>query len=65
MRLFVVEIGLFILGYFININMDYGHIASDKGASICERSVLSFDIQVLIFNRKRTFHYDQQTVAIL
>ena len=29
--------GLFILGYFINM-----HIASDKGASISERSVLSF-----------------------
>ena len=46
--------GLFILGYFIN--MHYGHIASDKGASICERSVLSFDIRVLILHRKRTFH---------
>ena len=46
--------GLFILGYFINI--DYGHIASDKGASICERSVLSFDIRVLFLHRKRTFH---------
>ena len=46
--------GLFILGYFIT--MDYGHIASDKGASICERSVLSFDIRVLIFPRKKPFH---------
>ena len=42
--------GLFILGYFIN--MHYGHIASDKGASICERRVLSFVIRVL----RRTFH---------
>ena len=34
--------GLFILWYFIN--MHYGHIASDNGASICERTVLSFII---------------------
>ena len=46
--------GLFILGYFIN--MHYGHIASDKGASICERSLLSFVIRVLILHTKRTFH---------
>ena len=45
--------GLFILGYFIN--MHYGHIASDKGASICERSLLSFVIRVLIVHTKRTF----------
>ena len=45
--------GLFILGYFIN--MDYGHIASDNGTSICERSVLSFNIRVLILYRKKTF----------
>ena len=44
--------GLFILGYFIN--MQYCHI--DKGASICERSVLSFVIQVLILHTKRTFY---------
>ena len=30
--------GLFILGYFIN--MDYDHITSDKGASICEKSAI-------------------------
>ena len=41
-----MSFGLFILGYFIN--MHYGHIASDKGATICERSVLSFVIRVLI-----------------
>ena len=29
---------LFIFGYFIN--MHYGHIASDKGASICEKSAI-------------------------
>ena len=46
--------GLFILGYFIN--MDYGHIASDEGAPICERSVLSFVIGVLILHTKRIFH---------
>ena len=46
--------GLFILGYFIN--MHCGHIASDKGASNCERSVLSFVIRVLILHKKRTFH---------
>ena len=34
------SLGLFILGFF----MGYGDIASDRGASICERSVLSFDI---------------------
>ena len=45
---------LFILGYFIN--MHYGHIASDKGACICERSLLSFIIRVLILHTKRTFH---------
>ena len=45
--------GLFILGYFIN--MYYGHIASDKGASICERSLLSFVIRVLVLHTKRTF----------
>ena len=50
----VLHIGLFILGYFIN--MHYGHIAPDKGASICERSVLSFVIQVFILHTKRTFH---------
>jgi len=33
-----------------------GHIASNMGASICERSVLSFSIRVLILHRKRTFH---------
>ena len=36
--------------------MHYGHIASDKGASICERSLLSFVIRVLILHTKRTFH---------
>ena len=36
--------------------MHYGHIVSDKGASICERSLLSFIIQVLILHTKRTFH---------
>ena len=36
--------------------MRYGHIASDKGASICERSVLSFVIRMLILHTKRTFH---------
>ena len=36
--------------------MDYGHVASDKVASICERNVLSLDIRVLILYRKRTFH---------
>ena len=46
--------GLFILGYFIN--MHCGHIASDNGASICERSLLSFIIRVLILHTKRTFH---------
>ena len=40
--------GLFILEYFIN--MHYGHIASDKGASICEKSELSFVIRVLILH---------------
>ena len=35
--------------------MHYGHIASDKGASICERS-LSFVTRVLILHTKRTFH---------
>ena len=38
------------------INMHYGHIASDKGASICRRSLLSFVIRVLILHTKRTFH---------
>ena len=42
--------GLFILGDFIN--MDYGYIVSDKGAPICERSVLSFGIRVLILHRE-------------
>ena len=42
---------LFILGYFIN--MHYGHIAYDKGASICLRSWLSFIIRVLILHMKR------------
>ena len=36
--------------------MHYGHIASDKGAFICERSLLSFVIRVLILHTKRTFH---------
>ena len=36
--------------------MDYGHIASDKAAPICERSVLSFIIRVLILHMKRIFH---------
>ena len=36
--------------------MHYGHIVSDKGASICERSLLSFVIPVLILHTKRTFH---------
>ena len=36
--------------------MHYGHIAFDKGASICERSLLSFVIRVLILHTKRTFH---------
>ena len=36
--------------------MHYGHIASDKGASICERNLLSFVIRVLILHTKRTFH---------
>ena len=45
---------LLILWYFIK--MRYGHIASDKGASICERSVLSFVIRVLILHTKRNFH---------
>ena len=31
-------------------------VASGKGASICERSVLSFVIWVLILHTKRTFH---------
>ena len=35
--------------------MHYGHIASDNGASICERSLLSFVIRVLILHMKRTF----------
>ena len=35
--------------------MHYSHIASDKGASICERSLLSFVIRVLILHTKRTF----------
>ena len=35
--------------------MYYGHIASDKGASICERSLLSFVIRVFILYTKRTF----------
>ena len=43
---------LFILGYFII--MHYGHIASGKRASICERSLLSFVIRVLILHTKRT-----------
>ena len=43
---------LFILGYFIN--MHYGHIVSDKGASISERSLLSFVTRVLILHTKRT-----------
>ena len=36
--------------------MHYGHIASDKGASICERSLLPFVLRVLILHTKRTFH---------
>ena len=36
--------------------MHYGHIASDKGASICERSLLSFIIRVLILHKKTAFH---------
>ena len=36
--------------------MHYSHIAFDKGASICERSLLSFVIRVLILHTKRTFH---------
>ena len=36
--------------------MHYGHIASDKGASICERSLLHFVIRVLILHTKRTFY---------
>ena len=36
--------------------MHYGHIASDKGASICERSLLSFVIRVLILHTKIAFH---------
>ena len=36
--------------------MHYGHIASDKGASICERSLIYFVIRVLILHMKRTFH---------
>ena len=50
----VTSFGLFIIWYFFN--MHNGHIASDKGASICERSVLSFVFRLLIFNTKRTFH---------
>ena len=46
--------GLFNLFYLIN--MHYAHIASDKGASTCERSVLSFVIRVLILHTKRTLH---------
>ena len=46
--------GLFIFGYFIN--MHYGHIASDKGASIWERSLLPFVIRMLILHTKRTFY---------
>ena len=51
---FRTSFGLVILGYFIN--MHYGHIASDKGESICEKNVLSFVIRVLILHTKRTFH---------
>ena len=54
MTLLMTSFGLFTLGYFIN--MDYGHIASDKGAPICERSVLSFVIRVFILHTKRIFH---------
>ena len=43
---------LFILGYFIN--MHYGHIVSDKGPSISERSLLSFVTRVLILHTKRS-----------
>ena len=61
---FITEIytlfGLFILGYFINI--DYGYIACDKGACIRERGVLSFNIRVLILHRKRTFHSAMRSV---
>ena len=46
--------GLFVLMYFIK--MHYGHIASDKGASSYERSVLYFVIQMLVLHRKRTFY---------
>ena len=38
------------------INMHYGHIASDKEASICEKSVLFFVIRILIIHTKRRFH---------
>ena len=37
-------IGLYILAYFIN--MDYGHIAFDKGVSICKRSAIFWYLSV-------------------
>ena len=46
-----------MLGYFIN--MHYGHIASDKGASICEMSVLSFVIRVLILHIRKEHSFQQ------
>ena len=42
------------------MKLNYGHIASDKGASIYERSVLSFDIRLLILHRKVTKLKDQK-----
>ena len=62
---------LVYLFFVIFINMHYGHIASDKGASICERSLLSFVIRVLILHTKRTFRsakcsvHNNITIAIL
>ena len=41
--------GFFKVFYY----MDYGRLASDKGTSICEKSVLSFDSRVLILHRKK------------
>ena len=36
--------------------MDSGDIISDKGVSICEWSVLSFDIRVLILHAIRQYY---------
>ena len=37
--------------------MLYGHIASDKGASICEMSLLSFIIRMLIFSYEKNIPF--------